>query len=146
MRIWRQCRTRLVGLSALVIALMVFSPTASAKVNLSFGVNIGPQPICPYGYYGFAPYNCAPYGYYGPEWFSNGFFIGSGPWFHGPRNFYGHVDNHFDPRDGYRGPFPERERRDFRYFHGNEWRDGHDHVRQEGHRNDRDHHDDRGHH
>lgn len=47
-------------------------------------INIGPEPVCPYGYYDFASYDCAPYGYYGPEWFSGGVFIGAGPWFHGP--------------------------------------------------------------
>jgi hypothetical protein len=24
-------------------------------------------------------------------------FIGAGPWFHGPHDFHGHVDNRFDP-------------------------------------------------
>ena len=31
------------------------------------------------------------------EWFVNGVFIGAGPWFHGPSDFHGHVDNHFHP-------------------------------------------------
>jgi len=62
----------------------------------------------PYGYYDVAPYSCAPYGYYGPEWFSGGVFMGVGPWFHGPHDFHGHVDNRFDPHHGYKGPHPDR--------------------------------------
>ena len=42
-----------------------------------------PAPVCPYGYYGYYPYQCAPYGYYGPSYFSGGIFIGAGPWFRG---------------------------------------------------------------
>ena len=52
-------------------------------------MNVGPEPVCPYGYFDYAPYNCAPYGYYGPTWFANGIFIGAGPWFHGPHGFHG---------------------------------------------------------
>jgi len=29
-------------------------------------INIGPAPVCPYGYFDYAPYDCAPYGFYGP--------------------------------------------------------------------------------
>jgi hypothetical protein len=104
-------------------------------------VTIGPPPVCPYGYYDWAPYDCAPYGYYGPEWFVGGVFLGAGPWFHGPHGFYGHVDHHFDPHHGYHGPHPGRgEHPDaarFQHFqshpeefHGNTMRDGHGH---EGH-------------
>src|ERR1700753_413765 len=71
-------------------------------------VNTGPAPVCPYGYFDYAPYDCAPYGYYGPDWFDGGFFIGAGPWFHGRAGFHGHVDNRFDPHHGYHGPMPER--------------------------------------
>ncbi len=89
------------------------------------------RPVCPYGYYDYAPYPCAPYGYYGPEWFSGGVFIGAGPWFHGPENFRGHVDNHFDIHAGYKGPLPERNEHPVEHpkpeFHGNEMRDGHGH-------------------
>jgi hypothetical protein len=66
----------------------------------------GAEPVCPYGYYDYAPYACAPYGYYGPEWFLNGLFIGSGPWFHGNDDFRGHVNHHFDVNRGYHGPLP----------------------------------------
>jgi hypothetical protein len=96
----------------------------AAKAQVSVGVNIGAPPVCPYGYYDYAPYNCAPYGYYGPEWFVGGVFLGAGPWFHGPHGFYGHVDNRYDPRYGYHGPFPEHTDKAFNHFHGNEFRDG----------------------
>jgi len=124
---------------AVVIGLSFFAATP-AKAQVSFGINIGPAPVCPYGYYDLAPYNCAPYGYYSPAWFPNGIFIGAGPWFHGPRDFHGWVDNRFDPRHGYRGPFPHRgERGRFHpygrdhEFHGNERRGGFDHGDHGGH-------------
>ena len=82
----------------------------------------GPPPQCAYGYYGYSPYSCAPYGYYGPEWFSNGYFIGAGPWF---RSGYRRqeVRPDFDDREygygerrGYRRDYGRRgyEGRDFR--------------------------------
>src|SRR5689334_4530398 len=43
--------------------------------------NVGPEPVCPYGYYEYYPYACAPYGYYGPTYFIDGVFIGVGPWY-----------------------------------------------------------------
>lgn len=113
------------ALGAVAASLLMTAPhKASAQVT----VQIGPAPVCPYGYYETAPYTCAPDGYYGPEWFSDGVFIGAGPWHHGRRGFYGHVDHHYDFREGYRGPYPERgehraEHR--REFHGNAMHDGH---------------------
>ena len=96
---------------------LTFTPKANAQV--SFGVQIGSEPACPYGYYDYAPYQCAPYGYYGPEWFSNGAFIGTGPWYHGHDRFRGHVDRRYDPRFGYRGEYPNRgERGDWDRHHG----------------------------
>jgi hypothetical protein len=93
------------GLLAISAGLFLApAPKAAAQVS----VEIGPAPVCPYGYYEELPYNCAPYGYYGPEWFTGGVFIGAGPWFHGPEHFYGHVDHHFDYRHGYHGPLPAR--------------------------------------
>jgi hypothetical protein len=80
------------------------APVTQAQVS----VNIGVAPECPYGYYDVPPYSCAPYGYYGPEWFSGGVFVGAGPWFHGPANFHGSVNNHFDVAHGYKGPVPNR--------------------------------------
>ena len=123
---------------ALLLALLL-SPAPSAHAA-QISVQIGPAPVCPYGYYDYPPYACAPWGYYGPEWFNGGIFIGAGPWFHGPRGFYGHVDNHFDPHHGYRGPAPHRGEQDHwnnghwaghpggGAFHGNEMRDGRGHV------------------
>jgi len=106
-------------------AFIILSAAPASHAQVSFGINIGPAPACPYGYYGYAPYRCAPYGYYGPEWFSNGVFIGAGPW-HRER-FYGHVDRHYDPRFGYHGPYPRRgehwDNRDFHEFHGSHWSD-----------------------
>jgi len=37
--------------------------TAHAPAQISIGVNIGPPPVCPYGYFDYPPYDCAPYGY-----------------------------------------------------------------------------------
>jgi hypothetical protein len=96
------------------ICLTETTPRTEAQI----GINIGPAPVCPYGYYEAPPYNCAPYGYYGPEWFTGRVFIGAGPWFHGPRGFYGHVDNHFHPDHGYRGLFPGRGERPRENWHG----------------------------
>jgi hypothetical protein len=113
------------------VGLTISAPHANAQVS----VNIGPAPECPYGYYDVPPYACAPAGYYGPEWFTGGIFIGAGPWFHGPANFNGYVDNHFHPDHGYKGPMPQRgekpdaaHRVDAAHFHGNETRDGKGHV------------------
>ena len=117
--------------AVLVAGLLCSAPAAQAQVAV--GVDIGPAPLCPYGYFDYAPYDCAPYGYYGPDWFIGGVFIGAGPWFHGPRGFFGHVDNRFDPRHGYVGPLPERGAERFYHFHGNEARDGRGNVGQAGH-------------
>ncbi len=111
-------------LFALTVALVSAVSVAPAQVS----INIGPAPICPYGYFDYAPYSCAPYGYYGPDWFTGGVFIGAGPWFHGPRGFYGHVDNRWDPHYGYHGPLPDRGVRPFEHFHANEARDGRGHI------------------
>jgi hypothetical protein len=106
--------------------------TAPKAQAAQISVQIGPAPVCPYGYYDYAPYACAPYGYYGPEWFNGGVFIGAGPWFHGGPGFHGHVDNHFDPHHGYHGPMPQRGEHAVEHphpaFHANEARDGRGHV------------------
>jgi hypothetical protein len=119
---------------------LVMSATIAAAVLLSsqaapaqIVIGIGGPPVCPYGYFDYAPYDCSPYGYYGPDWFNGGLFIGAGPWFHGGRGFYGHVDNRYDPRHGYHGPLPGRGDQQFDHFHGNEARDGRGHVGQAGH-------------
>jgi hypothetical protein len=118
--------TAVVGICSSVIA-------TNAQAQLS--VNIGLAPACPYGYYDLAPYSCAPAGYYGPEWFTGDVFIGAGPWFHGPGNFRGYVNNSFHPEHGYKGAMPnpgeraEATRRvDKAHFAGNEERDGRGHA------------------
>ena len=110
---------------------IVGAPAVEAQVS----VNIGVAPECPYGYYDVAPYSCAPSGYYGPEWFNGGAFIGAGPWFRGPDNFRGNVNNHFHPDHGYKGRMPSRgeraepsQRVDSSHFRGNEERDGRGHA------------------
>jgi hypothetical protein len=125
-------RSKVLAFSSLSVALLSCSLAAApAPAQVTFGVNIGgPAPVCPYGYFDYAPYDCSPYGYYGPDWYNGGVFIGAGPWFHGRSGFYGHVDNRYDPRQGYRGPVPERGARQFNHFQGNEARDGRGNVGQ----------------
>jgi len=65
----------LVSTTALLVGLAL-APAAPAQVS----INIGVQPVCSYGYYGYAPYSCAPMGYYGSGYFYNGIFLGMGPW------------------------------------------------------------------
>ena len=114
-----------------VISAALLSATSVTPAQIS--VNIGAAPICPYGYFDYAPYNCAPYGFYGPDWFAGGIFIGAGPWYHGRPGFYGHVDNRFDPHHGYNGPFPERGEEPFNHFHPNEAHDAHGMIGNPGH-------------
>ena len=125
--------TKLFAIAAVTaMCFMLGLPKTQAQV----AVNIGPVPDCPYGYYDVPPYDCAPYGYYGPEWFTGGVFIGVGPWFHGPEGFRGHVNNHFHPDHGYKGPRPARgdrpdparPPRHVEHFKGNEVRDGRGHA------------------
>jgi hypothetical protein len=116
-------------LAAFATVLLCSARVAPAQVS----INIGVEPVCPYGYFDYAPYSCAPYGYYGPDWFVGGVFIGAGHWFHGPAHFAGHVDNRFDPHHGYRGPLPARGAEPFNHFQGNEARDGKGHVAKADH-------------
>jgi hypothetical protein len=93
-------RVKFLALTAIAgLGIAASAPRTEAQVSIGIGV----APACPYGYFENPPYGCAPYGYYGPEWFSNGVFIGAGPWFHGPEHFHGYVDNHYHPEHGYRG-------------------------------------------
>jgi hypothetical protein len=116
------------------ISLTVSAPKVKAQVSV--GIDIGAAPNCPYGYYDYAPYACSPYGYYGPEWFTGGVFIGGGPWFHGPDNFQGHVNNRYDMQRGYAGarpnpgdkPEPTKRLDKVSHFKGNEMRDGRGHA------------------
>ena len=125
------------GFKVLVLATAVAGCLAAAppKAGAGVSIDIGIAPVCPYGYYDAAPYSCAPSGYYGPEWFSGDVFIGAGPWFHGPSNFRGNVNNSFHPEHGYKGPMPNRgekaepsKRVDQSHFKGNEERDGRGHA------------------
>lgn len=121
---------------AFIAAVVGIGLTAGAhNAQAQVGVEIGAPPVCPYGYFDVAPYACAPAGYYGPEWFVDGVFIGAGPWFHGPANFHGYVNNRFHPEHGYKGPMPQRgekaeagKRVSAGHFKGNEMRDGRGHV------------------
>jgi hypothetical protein len=121
---------------AAALALTAAAPRSQAQV--SFGVNIGgPAPVCPYGYYGYAPYNCAPYGYYGREWFNGGAFVGAGPWYRGRPGWYGPVNHDYDPRYGYHGGYPGHNDHfdrghDFHDFHGNDWHGVHGEGHHEG--------------
>ena len=125
-------KVKVFAFTAIAIAMLCFVPSVSAA-QVSVGVGIGVAPVCPYGYFDYPPYECAPYGYYGPDWFTDGIFIGAGPWFHGHAGFYGHVDNRYDPHHGYHGPLPARGDEQFNHFRGNEARDGHGHVGNAGH-------------
>ena len=109
--------------------------TGNAPVVGAQSCDTAVAPDCPYGYFDYPTYSCAPYGYYGPEWFVDGAFIGAGPWFKGPDNFHGHVNNRFDPQRGYKGAIPNHgEKADpakrpdkAAHFKGNEVRDGRGH-------------------
>jgi len=125
-------RLKVLAFAFLAVLLMSCAHRAQAA-QISVGINLGPSPVCPYGYFDYAPYDCAPYGYYGPDWFAGGIFIGAGPWFHGPHGFYGHVDNRYDPHNGYHGPIPQRGDRPFYHFQGNEARDGQGYTGQAPH-------------
>jgi hypothetical protein len=127
-------RIRFLALAAIAASVVALSaPKAAAQVDFYIGV----APVCPYGYFSYAPHNCAPDGYYGPEWFNRGVFIGAGPWFHGSNDFQGKVDNTFDPQYGYSGPLPKvgdkpaAQRKAPEQFKGNEVRDGRGNIREE---------------
>jgi hypothetical protein len=118
------------GFSALAVAMLSGSSGAPAQVAIS----IGAPPVCPYGYFDYAPYDCAPYGYYGPDWFVGGLFIGAGPWFHGPEHFSGSVDYNYHPEHGYHGSYPARGEKPregwnghAENFHATAHHDGHGH-------------------
>ena len=111
-----------------LICFAGFSNRSSAQVSIN--VQIGAEPVCPYGYFNYAPFGCAPFGYYGPQWFVSGVFVGAGPWFRGPVGFHGYVNHYYDPHYGYHGPYPVHgEHADWgrhagweKNWHGNEYR------------------------
>lgn len=104
-------RLRCVTLAA-AAAFFLALTAPSARAQVTFGVQIGSPPPCPYGYFDYPPYDCAPFGYYGPQWFANGVFIGAGPWYRGDDDdFHGWVNRSYDPRYGYRGELPHRGER-----------------------------------
>lgn len=117
------------GLAVGASLLLLNVPGSNAQVK----AQVGPGPACPYGYYDYPPYNCAPYDYYGPAWFPHGIFRGAGPWFQGPQDFRGQVDDRFDVRHGYHGKLPRRGDRVKRHqiydFHASGITDGHGHYR-----------------
>jgi hypothetical protein len=134
-------RFKLVMLSAVAgCGMLAIAPLAIAQdqptTRGTVALSAGSAPACPYGYYDSVPYSCAPYGYYSPKWFTGGAFVGAGPWFHGPDNFRGMVDNRLNVMNGYEGKLPERgEKADPANpldkndnFQGNEMRDGRGHV------------------
>jgi hypothetical protein len=118
-----------------VIGFTAAAPQAQAAIGVNLGIDLGPAPLCPYGYYDYEPYSCAPYGYYGPEWFTGGIFLGAGPWFRGHDGFRGQVNHHFDVSRGYRGALPQRGEPPhpshpldrMAHFSGTEMRDGRGH-------------------
>jgi hypothetical protein len=118
--------SKVLAVFALNAALL--SVTYVAPAQVSVGVGIAAAPICPYGYSDYPPYDCAPYGYYGPDWLLGGVFIGRAHGSTAPAAYYGHVDNRYDPHNGYHGPLPERGAGPFAHFQGNEARDGQGHV------------------
>lgn len=69
------------GFKTLLCTTALLAPLALVPpVDAQISINIGPQPVCSYGYYEYSPYACAPAGYYGPGYFYNGIFLGMGPW------------------------------------------------------------------
>jgi hypothetical protein len=138
-----------------VLAVMCLAG-ANTRAAAQISINIGVAPVCPYGYFNYAPYQCAPFGYYGPQWFTGGVFLGAGPWYRGPAGFHGYINTYYDPHYGYHGPYPVRgERADWgrhagwdKHWHGNEeyHHDNGNHYGEykehNGHGND--HHDDHG--
>jgi hypothetical protein len=54
---------KFLAIPILTAALLSIPNSAAAQ----FSINIGAEPVCPCGYYDFAPYDCAPYGTTGPS-------------------------------------------------------------------------------
>lgn len=124
--------------AALIASVTVIVPAGlvqTANAQVSIGIDIGgPPPVCPYGYYDYAPYSCAPVGFYGPGYFYNGVFLGVGPWYQwgyrhgwGRHRFIGPRGGRYfgDGRGHYRGGRGYRSREGYRGhsgYHGHERR------------------------
>jgi hypothetical protein len=115
---------RYLALTAVLLISVAFQP---ARAQVSIGIGIGSPyaygpPVCPYGYYGYEPFACTPYGYYGPSYFSQGTFIGAGPWLrHGwrGRGYRPGYYRGYGYRDGYEAYGGDDERyRGGEEFHG----------------------------
>jgi len=115
-----------------LLAVLAALSAVPSQAQVAIGIQIGPTygfynapPACPYGYYPDYPFGCAPYGYWGPEWFVDGVFIGTGPWY---RFYYLHPALYrrwYGPGFVY---FPRRA--GFRRFDDDDWRFRHfDHDR-----------------
>jgi hypothetical protein len=104
------------GIKCLVIAAALLVPAVLIpKAEAQVSINFGAPPVCPYGYYGYAPYGCAPSGYYGPGYFYNGIFLGVGPWANwgynhgwGSYRFRGAGGGRYYPHSGYNPGRPPR--------------------------------------
>lgn len=108
----------------LAILGILLLPATYSHAQISIGIGVGGPvygpPACAYGYYGYAPYACAPYGYYGPRWFTNGVFIGAGPWYHRPyyRPYYRHSYPGYYYRHDDRGYWGHGDRDYYRHDNG----------------------------
>ena len=111
---------RLTYLAFVAIAGMLFLATPQkSQAQVSFGIQIGPEPACPMGTSTTRHISALLMATMVRNGLGEEFFLGAGPWFHGPDHFHGHVDEHFDPHHGYRGAFPHRgERGDWDRHHG----------------------------
>lgn len=147
--------------AALVFPLLAAAPKAEAQV--SFNVQIGTPPVCPYGYYEYAPYSCAPPGFYGPGYFYNGVFLGVGPWANwgyahgwghhrfyradGGRYYGGYWSHHPHMRPDHRWDHPRghaygyygHRDRDYYDDHDRDYYDHHDNGHDHGHGHGHDH-------
>ena len=115
-------KTTILKLAMATIITVCASTAVHSQVVVELGhpqVNMAPQPNCPYGYYGSAPYECAGEGYYGSEYFYNGIFLGVGPWSNwgynhgwGNHRFNGSSNGRYDNRHAERSMRQERARRE----------------------------------
>jgi hypothetical protein len=76
----RALRTDNLGSRALFCAVVWLGLLAPTAAQAAANSSVGDQPVCQFGYYGYAPYACAPRGFYGADYFYNGIFVGVGPW------------------------------------------------------------------